>query len=110
MTSPILLTIGILGGTGKEGKGLAYRWAKAGYPVLIGSRSMDKAQAVAEELCKLLGGKATIEGASNVIAAQKADLVVLTVPYSAHCETLKTVREELRGKVLIDVTVPLVPP
>lgn len=110
MTSPILLTIGILGGTGKEGKGLAYRWAKAGYRVLIGSRNEAKAQAAAAELGELLGGKAVIEGTSNVRAAKKADLVVLTVPYSAHRETLDSVREELRGKVLIDVTVPLAPP
>ncbi|MGD0612366.1 MAG: NADPH-dependent F420 reductase [Anaerolineales bacterium] len=110
MTSPILLTIGILGGTGKEGKGLAYRWAKAGYRVLIGSRVEDKAHTTALELCELLGGKAVIEGTSNSLAAKKADLVVLTVPYSAHRQTLESVREELRGKVLIDVTVPLVPP
>lgn len=110
MTSPILLTIGILGGTGKEGKGLAYRWAKAGYRVLIGSRAENKALAAAQELGDLLGGKAVIEGTSNNLAAKKADLVVLTVPYSAHRETLESVREELQGKVLIDVTVPLVPP
>lgn len=110
MTSPILLTIGILGGTGKEGKGLAFRWAKAGYWVLIGSRIEAKAKATASELGELLGGKAVIEGTSNVTAARKADLVVLTVPYSAHRETLDSVREELRGKILIDVTVPLVPP
>jgi NADPH-dependent F420 reductase len=110
MNSPILLTIGVLGGTGKEGKGLAYRWAKAGYRVLIGSRLEGKAQAAAVELGEMLGGNAIIEGASNVNTAKRADLVVLTVPYSAHRETLESVREELLGKVLIDVTVPLVPP
>jgi len=110
MSSPILLTIGILGGTGKEGKGLAFRWAKAGYRVLIGSRLEDRAKATARELDELLGGKAVIEGTSNVAAAKKADLVVLTVPYSAHHETLDSVRGLLKGKVLIDVTVPLVPP
>jgi NADPH-dependent F420 reductase len=110
MNSPILLTIGILGGTGKEGKGLAYRWAKAGYRVLIGSRHEERARSVAAELTNLLGGKAVIEGADNGTVAKKADLIVLTVPYNAHRQTLESVREELQGKILIDVTVPLVPP
>lgn len=111
MSNPsILATIGVLGGTGKEGKGLAYRWAKAGYRILIGSRVPDKAEAATVELTGLLGGKAAIEGVSNLIAAQQADIVVLTVPYSAHRETLETVKNALQGKILIDVTVPLVPP
>jgi NADPH-dependent F420 reductase len=104
------MTIAVLGGTGKEGKGLAYRWAKAGYRVLIGSRTPEKAQAVAVELTDLLGGKASIEGASNLTAAQCADIVALAVPYTAHRETLETVKDALNGKILIDVTVPLVPP
>lgn len=108
--TPILMTIAVLGGTGKEGKGLAYRWAKAGYRVLIGSRTPEKAQAVAVELTDLLGGKASIEGASNLTAAQCADIVALAVPYTAHRETLETVKDALNGKILIDVTVPLVPP
>ncbi len=106
----ILLTVAILGGTGKEGKGLAYRWAKAGYHVLIGSRSADKAKAAAQELWKLLKGSAEIEGFTNLEAARKADMVVLTVPYSAHRETLESVKAELKGKILIDVTSPLAPP
>jgi len=110
MTSPILLTIGVLGGTGKEGKGLAYRWAKAGYRVLIGSRHEERARVAASELTELLGGKAVIEGEDNNAVAKKADLVVLTVPYSAHRQTLESVQRELQGKILIDVTVPLVPP
>ena len=108
--TPILMTIAVLGGTGKEGKGLAYRWAKAGYRVLIGSRTPEKAQAAAVELTNLLGGKASIEGASNLTAAQCADIVALAVPYAAHRETLETVKDALNGKILIDVTVPLVPP
>ncbi|MBE3068118.1 MAG: NADPH-dependent F420 reductase [Chloroflexi bacterium] len=108
--TPILMTIAVLGGTGKEGKGLAYRWAKAGYRVLIGSRTPEKAQAVAVELTDLLGGKASIEGASNLTAAQCADIVALAVPYTAHRETLETVKDALNGKILVDVTVPLVPP
>lgn len=106
----ILMTVAVLGGTGKEGKGLAYRWAKAGYRVLIGSRSPEKAQAAAVELTDLLGGEAAIEGTANLTAAQHADIVALAVPYAAHRETLETVKAALKGKILIDVTVPLVPP
>jgi len=108
--SPILLSIAVLGGTGKEGKGLAYRWAKAGYHVFIGSRSADKAKAAAQDLWKMLEGNALIEGLSNREAAQKADMVVLAVPYSAHRDTLESVKDALKGKLLIDVTVPIVPP
>ena len=107
---PILLSIAVLGGTGKEGKGLAYRWAKAGYHVFIGSRTADKAKAAAQDLWKMLDGNVLIEGLSNQEAAQKADVAVLTVPYAAHRDTLKSVKELLKGKLLIDVTVPIVPP
>ncbi len=108
--SPILLSIAVLGGTGKEGKGLVYRWAKAGYRVLIGSRAAEKAQAAAADVLSMLGGSGSVEGLDNLTAAQKADIVVLTVPYSAHRDTLETVKDALKGKILIDVTVPLVPP
>jgi len=107
--TPILLTLAVLGGTGKEGQGLAYRWARAGYRVLIGSRTPEKAQGVAIELTDLLSGKATIEGATNLTAVQRAGIVVLAVPYSAHRETLEMVKGALKGKILIDVTVPLIP-
>ena len=103
-------TIAILGGTGKEGRGLAYRWAKAGYHVIIGSRTPEKAIAVAEELNRSKNPKVKIKGNSNREAAQNADLVVLTVPYSAHRETLEFVKPFIAGKILVDVTVPLVPP
>ena len=106
----LLMTLAVLGGTGKEGKGLAYRWAKAGYPVIIGSRSAEKAQAAAAELAGKLDEGAAVEGMDNLSAAQKADLVILTVPYAAHRETLETVKPALQGKILVDVTVPLVPP
>ena len=108
--SSLLLTIAILGGTGKEGKGLAYRWAKAGYRIKIGSRTAEKAQATAKELLDLFDGNALIEGTNNLEAAQSADIVVLTVPYAAHRETLEMVKDALQGKLLIDVTAPLVPP
>lgn len=102
-------TIGVIGGTGKEGKGLAFRWAKAGYQIMIGSRTLEKAANAAEELTALLGpGK--VVGCENSYAAQTADLLVLTVPFSAHKDTLLGLKEALKGKILIDVTVPLVPP
>lgn len=107
---PLLLTIAVLGGTGKEGKGLAYRWAKAGYMVLIGSRSSERAVTAASEIMELLEGSSSLVGTSNLEAAKLADIVVLTVPYAAHRETLESVKDVLKGKLLIDVTVPLVPP
>jgi 8-hydroxy-5-deazaflavin:NADPH oxidoreductase len=96
--SSLLLTIAVLGGTGKEGKGLAYRWAKAGYHVHIGSRSPEKAEVAAKEVLGLLEGEAYIEGMSNIDAVKKAHIIVIAVPYIAHKATLES------------VTVPLVPP
>lgn len=107
---PLLLTIAVLGGTGKEGRGLAYRWAKAGYRVLIGSRSSERAVTAASEIMEKLEGSSSVVGASNLEAAEQADIAVLTVPYAAHRETLEGVKDALKGKLLIDVTVPLVPP
>jgi NADPH-dependent F420 reductase len=110
MEDHILLTIAVLGGTGKEGKGLAYRWARAGYHVLIGSRSEEKAVAAAKEVTELLGDGVSVVGMTNSKAAQDANIVVLTVPYAAHRDTLESVKNEVQGKILVDVTVPLVPP
>ena len=106
----LLLTVAVLGGTGKEGKGLAYRWAKAGYKVLIGSRTPEKAIQAAGEIIELLEGLGSVVGMSNQEAAQHANIAVLTVPYAAHRATLESVKDFLQGKLLIDVTVPLVPP
>lgn len=103
-------TIAIAGGTGKEGKGLAYRWAKAGYRLIIGSRQLEKAQAAADDLNLRLGGSLKVDGMVNQEAARLADLVVLTVPFSAHIPTLESLKPELEGKILVDVSVPLVPP
>lgn len=104
-------TIAIVGGTGKEGKGLAFRWAQAGYRVLIGSRSAEKALTAVEEVKGLLGSKdVKLEGMANADAAVQADVVVLTVPFSAHRSTLESLKDALQGKILVDVTVPLVPP
>lgn len=108
--APLLLTIAVLGGTGKEGKGLAYRWARAGYKVLIGSRSSEKAVSAASEIIELLEGSSSVVGTGNLEAAQLANIIVLTVPYAAHRETLESVKDAVKGKLLIDVTVPLVPP
>jgi len=102
-------TIGVLGGTGSEGKGLAVRWAHAGYPVIVGSREAERARAAAAEIAARLP-KASIAGMDNRAAAERADIAVLTVPYAAHQPTLTGVKEALRGKILVDVTVPLVPP
>lgn len=102
------MKIAVLGGTGKEGSGLALRWAHAGHEVVIGSRDAEKAQRVAEEL-NLALGEAKIAGADNTSAAQGAEIVVLAVPYTAHKDTLSGVKDALQGKVLVDVTVPMNP-
>lgn len=104
-----ILTIAVLGGTGKEGSGLAMRWALKGYKVIIGSRDTEKAVARAAELNTQMGGD-YLAGMGNPAAAEKADLVVLSVPYSAHQATLESVKTQVSGKVLIDLTVPLQPP
>lgn len=103
------MNIGILGGTGKEGSGLAFRWALKGHAVTIGSRDAAKAQAGATELNQLLAGKAVVRGGDNAAAAQ-AEVVVLAVPYAAQIATAESVAAQLAGKILIDVTVPLQPP
>lgn len=95
--------IAILGGTGKEGPGLALRWAYAGYPVIIGSRQAEKAQTTAAEINAQLGID-SVRGMENSAAAQQADLAVLTVVQSAHEEALRSVRQALQGKILVDAT------
>lgn len=107
-------TIGIVGGTGDLGGGLARRWAKAGYRVLIGSRREESAQAAAETL-KAQAAQAgwdqcEVEGLENEAAAQAADLVVVTVPFASQADTLRAVASAVQGKIVVDVTVPLVPP
>jgi len=109
VSDPKMITVAVVGGTGREGSGLALRWAQAGYRVLIGSRDAARAAAKADELNALLGDE-VIHGASNEAAAAAADLVVLSVPYAAHSEILASVRDEVQGKILVDVTVPLQPP
>lgn len=110
MTTDMIKTIGIIGGTGKEGKGLAYRWAKIGYTVFIGSRQEEKAILAAEEVNGLLGTPGTVKGLANAEAASKSEIVVLTVPFGAHVDMCQFIKPYVQGKILIDVTVPLVPP
>lgn len=102
-------TIAVLGGTGAEGSGLAFRWAHSGYDVIIGSRTLDKAERVAGELNAELGSD-LIRGMENADAARHAEIVVLTVPYGAHGPTLESVKDAVQGKVFVDVTVPIAPP
>ncbi len=103
-------TIGIIGGTGREGRGLGYRWAKAGHKIIIGSRSEEKALAAVEELKARLHGEGDVSGTTNDKAVRACDIAVLTVPFAALRSTLEGLKDELQGKIMIDVVVPLVPP
>ncbi len=102
-------TIAILGGTGDLGTGLAIRWSKAGYKIIIGSRTLTKAQAAVADLEKI-SPTTPAAAMENADAAAEGDIVVLTVPAEHQISTLETVKSGLLGKILIDVTVPLVPP
>lgn len=102
-------TIAVLGGTGAEGSGIALRLAHAGHAVLIGSRDADKAARVCAELRQLAPG-ARIDAAGNLQAARAAQIAILTVPHGAQQAAVREVREALAGKILVDATVPLVPP
>jgi NADPH-dependent F420 reductase len=104
-------TLAVIGGTGAEGSGLAIRWASAGYPVVIGSRSLEKAESVSAELAeKLPAGSAPLTGLDNAGAAAAGDVVVLSVPYSAQAATIGQIIDGSQGKVLVTVGVPLMPP
>jgi len=103
------LTLAVLGGTGKEGSGLASRWALSGYNVIIGSRDAARAAEYATNLNGQLG-LTSIKGMGNPEAALAAEVVILSVPYSAHQATLDGLKEVLSGKVVVDITVPLQPP
>jgi hypothetical protein len=102
-------SIAILGGTGDLGGGLARQWSRAGYKIMIGSRTVEKGQAAAKALLDEFPDL-NVTGHENLEAATAADLVVLTVPFEHQLSTLETVKPGLVGKILIDVTVPLVPP
>ncbi len=107
MTTPS--TIAILGGTGDLGTGLAIRWSKAGHKIVIGSRTLEKAQTAVANL-QAISPETPADAMENADAAAAGDIVVLTVPAEHQLSTLETVRAGLTGKILIDVTVPLVPP
>jgi NADPH-dependent F420 reductase len=98
-----LPTIALLGGTGKEGPGLAMRWASAGYPIVIGSRKLEKASNTASGLNAKLN-LSTIRGMENGDAVLSADICVLTVVQSAHQVALEGLKVELQGKILVDAT------
>ena len=106
--------IAILGGTGDLGTGLARRWSQAGYPVIIGSRRQEKAETAVAQLQQVMAqrgaGEIDVRALDNLSAAEEADIVTLTVPFSHQASTLQSVKPALSGKILIDVTVPLVPP
>ncbi|MCX4975064.1 NADPH-dependent F420 reductase [Streptomyces sp. NBC_00554] len=95
------LVVGVLGGTGPQGKGLAYRLAKAGQKVIIGSRAADRAQSAADELGY------GVEGADNAECARRSDIVIVAVPWDGHGKTLESLREELAGKLVVDCVNPL---
>ncbi|NJP67446.1 NADPH-dependent F420 reductase [Streptomyces spiramenti] len=98
------LTVGVLGGTGDQGRGLAYRLARAGQRVVIGSRSADRArQAAGDELLGPVG----VEGADNAECARRSDVVIVAVPWDGHAATLTALREELAGKLVVDCVNPL---
>lgn len=102
------MDIGIIGGTGKEGRGMALRWARAGHQVVIGSRDAARAATAAAELSAEAGRP--IEGADNAACARRSEVVLLSVPYAGHGDTLRGLAPDLEGKILIDITVPLKPP
>lgn len=102
-------TVAVLGGTGAAGSGLAFRWAHAGHDIVIGSRDAMKAQSMAAAFNAELGAE-RMRGTTMEQAARAGEIVVLTVPFAAQLATVREQRAHLLGKILVDVTVPLVPP
>jgi len=101
------LTVAVLGGTGDQGQGLARRFAQAGLQVLIGSRSVDRAEKAAAELNAALGVDPSVRGLANADAASQADLVIVAVPWEGHAATLQSLPTELAGKIVVDCVNPL---
>lgn len=101
--------VGVIGGTGHQGLGLAMRWAAANIPLVIGSRSLERAQAAAARVRETVG-KGQVEGMENPAAARASEVIVVTVPAEAHAETLAAIAATVGGKIVIDVTVPLATP
>jgi NADPH-dependent F420 reductase len=101
-------SVAVIGGTGALGFGLALRWAKAGYEVIIGSRDPTRAASAARECSDMTA--AQVRGADSESAARHAEVVVVAVPFAAQADTLAHIRDAVQGKVVVDTTVPLVPP
>lgn len=101
------LSIGILGGTGDQGKGLARRFALAGHRVTIGSRSAERAREAAAALAGEQGAGLPVSGAENPVAAAESDVVIVAVPWEGHRATLESLRAELAGKIVVDCVNPL---
>ncbi len=100
--------IGIIGGTGREGSGLAARWAAAGEHIIIGSRDASRAAETTKLLRSRIGSTAKIDGAENASAVEQCEILVLTVPFSGHAALLKQMKPHWKpGQILIDTTVPL---
>jgi 8-hydroxy-5-deazaflavin:NADPH oxidoreductase len=102
-----VITLGFLGGTGDQGRGLARRFALAGFPVVIGSRSADRAAAIAAELAVTIPEGAVVRGAANLDTAREADVVVVAVPWEGHADLLRDLAEALAGKIVVDCVNPL---
>lgn len=103
-------TVAVIGGTGALGTGLAWRLARAGHRVVVGSRSRERATAAAAAIEVRLQSPAKISAMSNAEAAADADMVFLTVPFASHDAILAEIRDAVAGKVVVDATVPLAPP
>ena len=101
--------LAIIGGTGALGMGLAMRWAAAGYPVVLGSRTSEKAKAAARDI-EPGNGAPPARGDDNLGAARAGDIVVITVPFSGHDAILDEIGDAVAGKIVVDAVVPLVPP
>ena len=98
--------LGFIGGTGPEGRGLALRFAMAGEQIVLGSREADRAIQAAEAIADLTPA-ASVQGALNSVAAKDCDIAFIVVPYVGHRPTLETLRDELAGKIVVDVVAPL---
>ncbi|MGI8311107.1 NADPH-dependent F420 reductase [Saccharopolyspora hattusasensis] len=99
------MTVGVLGGTGAQGRGLAIRWAKAGLKVVIGSRNAERAQQAAAEIVEIAGGD--VSGQGNAGCAAASDIVLAAVPWEGHADLLKSLQAELADKIVIDCVNPL---
>lgn len=106
--SASLPTLAVLGGSGDLGQALSLRWAKAGHPIVIGTRDPSRA-GVVEPIRAAVPG-ANVRALGYAEAAQAGEIAVMTVPFAAHRATLEAVREAVQGKILVDATAPLVPP